>query len=182
MTQRKQMEQRRKWRSEQKDHSKRVKAASTLVTPPASPHPNVRGRVTQRSANSAVGHKIVRRDRAKAYRTVKKLTVKLAMAERRRRRVQTRYERAQKHIQNSLPDTPRSKSKRLMRTGDLGKIRKHVTVSFGMMDIIRIKYKKLGTQKEMQLVRSVFSHSFLNKYRISRHTASSIVNNRRTLK
>ena len=85
MTQR---EQRRKWRSEQKEHRKRVKAASTLVTPPVSPDPDVRGRVKQRSANSVVGRKRVRRDRAKAYRTVEKLTVKLATAERRRRRVQ----------------------------------------------------------------------------------------------
>ena len=182
LTQRDQREQRRKWRSEQKEHRKRVKAAAQLVTPPVSPDPDVRGRVKQRSVNSVVGCKRVRRDRAKAYRTVEKLTVKLAMAERRRRRVQKRYERAQKHIQSSLPDTPRSKAKRLMRNGDLGKIRKHLTVSFGLMDNIRIKYKELGTQNEMQLVRSVFSHSFLNKYRLSRHTESSIGISRRTLK
>ena len=35
------------------------------------------------------------------------------------------------------------KSKRLMHHGDLGKIRKHLTVSFGLMDNIRIKYKEL---------------------------------------
>ena len=109
LTQRDQREQRRKWRSEQKELRKRVKAAAQLVTPPVSPDPDVRGRVKQRSVNSVVGRKRVRRDRAKAYRTVEKLTVKLAMAERRRRRVQKRYERVQKHIQSSLPDTPRSK-------------------------------------------------------------------------
>ena len=182
LTQREKREQRRKWRSEQKEHRKRVKAAVQLVTPPVSPDPDVRGRVKQRSVNSVVGRKRVRRDRAKAYRTVEKLTVRLAMAERSRRRVQKRYERAQKHIQSSLPDTPRSKAKRLMRNGDLGKIRKHLTVSFSLMDNIRIKYKELGTQKEMQLVRSVFSHSFLNKYRLSRHTESGIGISRRTLK
>ena len=64
-----------------------MKAATQLVTPPVSPDPDVRGRVKQRSVNSVVGRKRVRRDRAKAYRTVEKLTVRLAMAERSRRRV-----------------------------------------------------------------------------------------------
>ena len=90
LTQREQREQRRKWRSEQKEHRKRVKAAAQLVTPPVSPDPDVRGRVKQRSVNYVVGRKRVRRDRAKAYRTVEKLTVKLLMGERRRRRVQKR--------------------------------------------------------------------------------------------
>ena len=86
--------QRWKWRSEQKDRRKGVNVVSKLVTPPVSPDPDVRGH--NEASILLLGAREFERYRAKACRTVEKLTVKRKVAKRRRRCVQKWYERAQK--------------------------------------------------------------------------------------
>lgn len=102
MTPREQRKQRKKWVKQQKDYrerqtavAERQKAAANFMTPPSSPCPDAAPQPSI-SNNKVRGRKQVRRDRAKAYRKIEKLTVKLHHSQLATKRVQKRYERAVK--------------------------------------------------------------------------------------
>ena len=173
---REQRKQRKTWKRQQLAHREKLKTAEQHLTPPVSPElvaaePQPSG---GSGGNKIRGRKHVRRDRAKAYRTIKTLTVKLQHAQLATRRVQKRYERVQKKLKSVDAGTPKSKSRKIMESGHKGRVHKCLTFSLSLVSSIRERYRQLKTQQEKKLVRKLFSSSYLKKYRLLKHAERSL--------
>ena len=118
MTPREHRKQTKAWRKHQIDHREKCRKIDEAcdVTPPHSPHRNLQ---LPESHQKRKGRKNVRRDRAKAYRTIEHLKVKLDTAHKSVKKLQKRNERSNAKITDleSKIDTPRSKANTLLRTG-----------------------------------------------------------------
>jgi hypothetical protein len=173
MSEREARKQRRKWKRDAKAWRARQKTSGgSLVTPPQSPYPDAAVVEPDAAARQKKGRKKVRRDRAKAYRTIDKLTVKLQHEQLSRKRVQKRYERACAKLSKE-PATPRSASNNLLRSGNLKSVRKGLTFSFALARGIKEQYSKLTNQREKQLARRMFHSAYLKKYRMLKHFAAN---------
>ena len=108
----------------------------------------------------------MRRDRAKAYRTIERLQVKIQASHRTVKRVQKRNERMGKRV-SSLEEkinTPRSKAKRLIRGADNKKIKEQLTFHDSVLEDLKAKYGALRSDRQCQAMAKKFSKSFLKKY------------------
>ncbi|KAK6176927.1 hypothetical protein SNE40_015131 [Patella caerulea] len=171
MTPREKRKQRKQWNLHQCNHRQQLKTYASLLTPPGSP--DSEHQPTQNSnTNKVRGRKQIRRDRAKAYRKIEHLTVKLQQAQKSTKRVQKRYERAVKKMNDIDTGTPNSKSKRILDYGNRKKIQKCLTFSFSLAKSIRERYQTLRTQREKKLVRTVFCNSYLKKYRLIKYSST----------
>ncbi|XP_041367050.1 uncharacterized protein LOC121381765 [Gigantopelta aegis] len=183
MTERELRKQRRKWKRDLKAWRQRQKTSiAAIMTPPQSPHPDAAAAEPQPgpsreqpgpSVMKTSGRKKIRRDRAKAYRTIEKLTVKLQHEQLRCKRVQKRYERACAKLSKD-PATPRSESKKLLQSGNLKSVQRDLTFSFALARGIKERYRELSNQREKQLVRRIFLSAFLKKYHMAKHFSNKL--------
>ena len=168
MSKKEKKEQRAKWRLSQKKHRANAKAGGGIMTPPLSPaSPEAQGNQGQQATR---GRKKLRRDRAKAYKTVEKLKVKLNLANQRVKRVQKRLERSR---EEKFSNSPRSEAHRLLKSNEKT-VKKHLTFSLAVSDALKAKYEMQKSEKKKRFLKRMLDTAILKKYRLMSLAATSV--------
>ena len=162
MTGREHRRQRAAWRRQQASHRAGEKRANlATMTPPSTPPPGPSNDDHRRQR----GRKAVRKDRAKAYRTINKLTVKLAAAKRAAKRLQKRNERLHKNITQKSPLSKARRRIKKLRIKDTF-IRKQLEFNSAVVADLSKKHNECRKNRDKQIMAKVFSNGFLKKYRL----------------
>lgn len=142
LTERQKRSVRKRWRKNQKQKREKDKDIANLITvntPPDSPGNEDIYLVDGRRSS---GRKKVRRDRAKAYREVKKLKVKLQKKEKEIHKYKKRLYRERARI-NQGKDSPRTKTRKLLRGQSVSdEVRRKLLFHQTLVKGLRDKYKE----------------------------------------
>ncbi|CAC5369505.1 unnamed protein product [Mytilus coruscus] len=176
MTEREQRRTRKHWRKHQANKRERMKQAIETNnflannTPPVSPENGDFQQNIRRTNAQRRGRKKVRKDRSKAYRQLKKLSVRLISAEKLNQRYRQRLHRM-KNKGKLSSESPRSKTNILLKGQNVSpKVRKTLLYHFSLVEGIKQKYRDNKSEKKRQLIRNVVKSNILKKYRFKHFT------------
>ncbi|CAC5379288.1 unnamed protein product [Mytilus coruscus] len=176
MTEREQRRTRKHWRKHQANKRERMKQAIETNnflannTPPVSPENGEFQQNIRRTNAQRRGRKKVRKDRSKAYRQLRKLSVRLISAEKLNQRYRQRLHRM-KNKGKLSSESPRSKTNILLKKQNVSpKVRKTLLYHFSLVEGIKQKYRDNKSEKKRQLIRNVVKSNILKKYRFKHFT------------
>ncbi|XP_033736384.1 uncharacterized protein LOC117324573 [Pecten maximus] len=153
-----QRSQRRKWKINQRNKRQNdkdlQKQLESIETPPMSPSQAAAANITVPSARAETlqrtGRKKVRKDRAKAYRDIYKLKIKLQKEQKQKLKYKKRYQRLA--TKKSKSRTLNKKVDEMIRTNET---KKALLVHQSIVDRIKNRYMKSKSQKEKQMISSL---------------------------
>lgn len=182
MTEREKRKQRKIWKEASKKYREKKKAISSIVnnTPPHSDDELAEARSLVRRT---VGRKIVRKDRAKAYRKIKKQEKTIANIKRKyetlRKRLRRKEKREQEKVQ--IPTTPNSKVDALIKNVDVPpEVRKNLLFNEVLTTQLKEKVCTLRkNSKEREVFQKCVSGNMLRKYKLL-HMAKTFLPKERT--
>ncbi|XP_062609736.1 splicing factor Cactin-like [Saccostrea cucullata] len=179
MSEREKRVTRKSWRKNRRNKRKKDKfildAVNRTDTPPNSPT----GTMERRPDTSTRGRKKVRKDRAKAYREIKQMKVKLASVERRVEKYKKRLQRMKKNNTPRCTDSPRSKTDQLLGEQNVTEeVRRTLLFHHTVVRSIKEKYKNSKKQRNRQIIANVVSSKLLRKYRLKKFAFKQLAFNR----
>lgn len=179
LTERQKRSVRKRWRKNQKQKREKEKDIANLITvntPPDSPGNEDIYLVDGRRSS---GRKKVRRDRAKAYREVKKLKVKLQKKEKEIHKYKKRLYRERARI-NQGKDSPRTKTRKLLRGQSVSdEVRRKLLFHQTLVKGLRDKYKETRKRRTQQEIVGILPSKLLQKYKLKSYAAGAIGYSRR---
>lgn len=175
MNQREQRSKRKQWRKEIKERREKkrqrdemIKNASVIISPPTSPTHSVEE--VHITPEAKRGRKYVKRDRAKAYKKIKKLEEELIKKSREADKYRKRYERLVKKTSSNKSEQNKKYSIRvILKESKLrGNLRKQLLLHCVVAEQIRrkMKAKKLLNAQEKRILSNVVSKKILKKYNL----------------
>lgn len=122
------------------------------------------------SSQKKRGRKLVRRDRAKAYRDINKLKAENEKLRKKCNKYKKRWQRARSGVSSQQDLTPKTTVKKLLRGRNIGKdIRRKLLFSEVISKELSENYKKLKTsEKEKQIFTKAISGKIIKKYRLAK--------------
>ncbi|XP_064601012.1 uncharacterized protein LOC135467176 [Liolophura sinensis] len=157
LTDRERRNRRKYWRKKQQTHRATQKSARNIMTPPCSPDDNGNGR-----RESGLRR---RRARAKRSKDMKDLTEALQQERRRAERYRKRYNR----LLNRTSDSPRSKTRQLLRNFHVGKsVRQTLNFHFALVSDLKAKYKASHHERRKQMVARLLTGKIVKQYRFQK--------------
>ena len=161
MSQRGKRQQRKIWKEQQKGYRKRKGAQPEPLTPPTSPNPAP----SHQQLSSA---RVRNRSKAKCYRDNAKLREELHKVNRTKHMYIKRWLRERERNKCDHPETPKSKSKRLLRGLRVNlipkekrirqnQVRKTLTFHFALKEAIKEKYMSGSHRVKKTLAEMVFN-------------------------
>ena len=147
---------RRAWRKRQRASRQAQRrdqeAVEAIITPPHSPRDDVLHEEPQPSRQKTQGLKVRNKRRKENERTVKRLREQLDSARKRADMYRKRYEREK--TKTSGPDTPRSKTRKLLRNLHVRpEVRKTLVYHHALVSDVRKAYKSSNEKTKRQLLK-----------------------------
>ena len=146
--------------------------------PPTTPHATESGNDKQKR-----GRKNVRRDRAKAYRTIETLKVKLLSSDKNSARHRKRVQRLKEKVKelSHQSQSPRAEAMKILKKGS-PEVRRRLILSNSVISGLTQKYKSAATIKEKVTIRKLFRNSYLKKYGLVSELSMTTGINRKMLR
>ncbi|CAC5425379.1 unnamed protein product [Mytilus coruscus] len=168
MTEREKRSARRKWRTAKHKERSAKKTLLKLMTPPNTPEssPNLQPGPSRQKVQSV---KKRNRDQAKCYRDNKILEDKLAKQKRKIQMYKQRYLREKRkgaNFDKPCPDTPRTKTKKLLRNFSQKEVRKTLIYHYAMEGQIKQSYQNLKDNSQKRSLAAILKGSLLRKYNL----------------
>lgn len=169
MTEREKRKQRKIWKEASKKYREKKKAISSIInnTPPNSDNESAAAR---HSVRRTVGRKIVRKDRAKAYRKIKQQGKTIANIKRKYETLKKRLRRKEKREQENVqePITPNSKVDALLKNIDVPpEVRKNLLFNEVLTAQLEEKACTLRkNSKEREIFQKCVSGDLVRKYKL----------------
>lgn len=168
LTYRSQRYQRKQWREQQKRHRENIKNAPVILSPPHTPEP---------SHQQISSSKRRERSRAKCYRDNEKLKKELEIEKKKASKYMRRWRR-EVEKQKEKVETPRTKTKRILRglqinikTNEVKKrkqnVKRTLLFHFAMNEALKQKYKG-SSNKFKKSLSEIATASVLRKYRLTK--------------
>ena len=160
MTERELRTKRKEWRKSQKESRQKQKAQQQF-TPPSTPineaQPRGRRRVSLR--------------RSKCYKDLQKARELLKSKE----RAVERYRKKLHRLQKTGKNTPRSKTKNLLRNMNPTRdVVKTLNFHYTLVDTLRSKYKKSKATRQKQHIANILTSKILSKYRMRKMMQTAV--------
>ena len=174
--------QRRMWRKNQREHRKRVKIAKEIMTPPDTPE-DTPERVNQESRQKTTGKKIRDNNRKKMAREIEDLKTQLTKANRRTACMKTRYYREKKRNKENAPDTPRTKTLKLLKNlavPETHPARKQLKYYHSLINDLRTNYVN-SDEKDKRTILQATAGPKMRKSMLQTYHLKSIGANRKPL-
>lgn len=170
MTSREQRKVRQKWKAQNK-RKKEIRAQVKLAkanTPPPSPQPGT-SQAQDPSNQKKRGRKAVKKDRAKAYRTIDKQKEQIEKLEKKLRKYKKRLERENNKKTGS--PSPRKLVRQVVGSQKVSPdIKKQLFVGFALKKQLESSAKGVvGSKIKSQMMRKVIGNKEIRKYRVQRH-------------
>lgn len=192
MSQREKREQRKRWKKNSKTYREKKKSlANTLNdTPPESENGNICS--PHSLSHKKAGRKIVRKDRAKAYRTIKKKNDQIKRLQQTVDRLRKKSERSKGSVQrtsstasnnNGTDLTPNAKTNELLKNCEVPpEVRKKLLFNEVMSKQLEQTARNLPkNSKDREAFQKCVSGDFLKKYRLQ-HMAKRFLSKNRSTK
>ncbi|XP_048243017.1 uncharacterized protein LOC125375963 [Haliotis rufescens] len=152
---------RRKWTQRKRDQRAREKNRKIFMTPPMSPEspPPIQAQSSRQKRVSESKRKMVMN---RCYKQNDYLRSKLQFERKRNSLLRQKLHRSLKS--NKLSETPRSRSKNILRTGSVKTVKKTLDFHHALLEELKTSYKK-GNGKMKKSLTSIVSGNILRKYK-----------------
>ena len=159
----------KQWKMHKQSAKRRQTLHKNQLTPPQSPalSPPI-----QESRQKLQGRKLKNRSKSKAQRKVVLLQKQLTQEKKKADMYRKRLERLSKR-ENKVQDTPRSKTRNLLRHLSQKTVKKTLLFHNVLLDAIKQKYKS-GGQKSKKYISDMLRGNILRKYKLKTHAAREI--------
>jgi len=163
MSDREARRQRHEWKSRQRQ-SRVHKRRQLQFTPPHS----LEELGAHESRQKERGRKHMRRERTAAYRRIAELERELAAAKRNVEKYRKRHQRLLVRSAGVLPETPRTKTRRLLANFHRykTKVKKTLTFHYALIDTIMSRYRETTVERHKQTFARLLSGRIVRRYRL----------------
>ena len=173
MTKREQRQKRRRWKEQQRK-CREKKLAFDETTPPPTPV----GPTPGPSRQAVEGRKVRRRKLAQLHYRLKRAQQDVHRSRRQAERFKKRWQRAiQKQSESVIGqcmETPRSKTRRLLRTACTSSVRKTLIFHHALVDQMKARYQETVEERHKQMYSRLVCGNILKRYRFQRLAQQSL--------
>ena len=162
---------RREWKRK-KDISRDAQKRAAHGTPPETPTATT----SARSRQSVSGARMRRKHTNAAYKRIKLLEDQLTQTKRKLESYKKKYQRAVKPQVRSVHDTPRTKTRKLLRcfTAHKRNVRRVLCFHYALVDTIKKRYQDTRLEREKSLYARLITGKLLTKYKFQQLATDSL--------
>jgi len=169
LTEREQRRKRRTWKEQQRKCREKHKAAAEILSPPHTPvemfHESRQLKQSKTKRSKTV---------AKLRYCLKKTQKDLCRSQRQTSKFKKRWQRAVEQHKGNVPETPRTKTRRLLQYAGPSLVRKTLIFHHAIIDQIRTRYKETAQERQKCMFSRLLCGNILKKYRLQRVAEQSI--------
>ena len=162
---------RREWKKRQRISRQRAKLRSeaTALSPPATPCLSFEPG-SHESRQKIRSRRVRRKESASAHRKIAKLEAELLTAKRKAEKYKKRFQRERVAGMKLKPDTPRTKTRKLLANFGRHKqsVRKTLVFHYALIDQIKNRYQDSKTEREKRTFAHVLSGRIIKQYRLQK--------------
>ena len=169
MTDRENRSTRKRWRNQKRKDRAIQKQKSTGLTPPNSPDSDDTLPLPQQqmSHQKCQSIKKKKKEMSKCYRDNNKLKQQLLEQAKKIEMFRKRwYREKEKNKSPQIPDTPRTKTRKLLRNLSKKQVKKSLVFHYALMDQLKESYTKRLKKAEKRQMTKILSGSILRKYKM----------------
>ena len=159
---------RREWKNRQRisRHRAKLRSEAMAMSPPQTPS----SVYEHESRQKLRSRRVRRKESASAYRKIAKLEAELETAKRKAEKYKKRFQREKAANTKLKPDTPRTKTRKLLAnfTRHKQSVRKTLVFHYALIDQIKNRYQDSKTEREKRTFAHVLSGKIIKQYRLQK--------------
>lgn len=159
---------RKYWKVTKAEYRKRQKKTANIVTPPNSPsHVPDQEQLPQQLQDSSKTSKKILKKKKNRRKLMKKIDLLTSQLEQQKRATQ-KYKKRWQREKSKVPDTPRTKTMKLLRHATSETVRKKLLMHNIIVDQIKKRYVKEKKERQKQTYTYLLASSMVKKYRLQK--------------